>query len=254
MNLVFASGFLVPQRFLGFDYFRGIKAQFEVRHETLLPVVSPLAGTAKRSHELADAIHRTFPDGEIHIIAHSMGGLDSRVLIAQNLHGLSDPGRIASLTTLSTPHRGSPVADLIADPKPNGPHGAILDEAVALMARFGVDTGAISDLTTAGASRLPDVAKTHQHIRYRSYFAAGRPGPRATSGLLAATHQFVQDVTGQKNDGVVALESASYGDFQTPFWECDHAEMVGYNFDNIPNLGGSRFDHHAHFEEIVAGL
>src|ERR1700693_665055 len=120
MNLVFASGFLVPQRLLGIDYFRGLKDHIAKAgvHEALFPRVPP-AGTSKvRAQALADAIQQKFPAGEVHIIAHSMGGLDSRTLIAGNLHGLSDPGRIKSLTTVSTPHRGSPVADLLGGPHP----------------------------------------------------------------------------------------------------------------------------------------
>src|SRR4051794_38918686 len=72
----------------------------------------PLDTSEKRAGKLADTIDQKFPAGAIHIIAHSMAGLDSRSLIGRNLHGLSAPGRIASLTTLSTPHLGSPVADL----------------------------------------------------------------------------------------------------------------------------------------------
>ena len=52
--------------------------------------------------------------GDLHIIARtSMGGLDSRFLLSNNLLGLAD--RVVSLSTVSTPHRGSPVADLIWD-------------------------------------------------------------------------------------------------------------------------------------------
>jgi triacylglycerol lipase len=55
---------------------------------------------------------------KINIIAHSMGGLDARFFIS-HLQPPDDPdhtwgtsGRIASLTTISTPHRGSFMADV----------------------------------------------------------------------------------------------------------------------------------------------
>ena len=94
MNLVFASGVLVPQHILGVDYFRGIKAHVEANgHHAVFPQV-PVTGTvAERAVALADAIAAVYPAGPIHIIAHSMGGLDSRFLIANNLNGLSEPGR-----------------------------------------------------------------------------------------------------------------------------------------------------------------
>src|SRR5690348_17253469 len=116
MNLVFASGFLIPQQFLGIHYFRGLDTH--LAGKPLFHVVPPVGTSEDRARILGDAINERFPSGPVHIIAHSMGGLDSRTLIARNYHGLSQPGRIASLTTLSTPHRGSPVADLLAGPKP----------------------------------------------------------------------------------------------------------------------------------------
>src|SRR3954466_4847329 len=85
MNLVFASGFLVPQHLLGIDYFRGLRDHFAGRHATLFPFVPPMGTAEERALVLADAIAGAYPEGEIHIIAHSMGGLDSRILIARNI-------------------------------------------------------------------------------------------------------------------------------------------------------------------------
>jgi triacylglycerol lipase len=87
MNLVFASGFLVPQHLLGIEYFRGLQAHVaEGRvHAALFPEVPPIGTCEDRARVLADAIFQAYPDGAVHIIAHSMGGLDSRSLIANNL-------------------------------------------------------------------------------------------------------------------------------------------------------------------------
>jgi triacylglycerol lipase len=253
MNLVFASGFLVPQHLLGINYFRGLEEHLKGKHETLFPDVGPLETSEERASELADAINnKKFPDGPIHIIAHSMGGLDSRSLIGRNLHGLSAPGRIASLTTLSTPHRGSPVADLLVGPKPTGALDLLMFEAVRhALGQLSIPTGALGDLTTEGASRIPDVAKTHPHIRYRSCFAAGRPKPLPTCLILVPTHHYVHSVTGEANDGVVALNSARYGEFQEPFFPCDHVDLVGHNLDPP---GFSQFNHFAAIEALIAQL
>jgi triacylglycerol lipase len=253
MNLVFASGFLVPQSFLGNGYFRGLEAHLEGRHATLFPAVPPLASSAERAPLLADAIQQNFPEGPVHIIAHSMGGLDGRTLIALNRHGLSAPGRIASLTTLSTPHRGSPVADLLAGPRPDDLRRLTYDAISQAIAALGIPTGALSDLTAHSASRVPDVTATHPHIRYRSYFASGRPGLLQTCFALAATHHYIRAVTGQANDGLVALDSARYGEFQETFWPCDHADMVGHNLDSL-DLGNFQFDHFAAIDAIVGQL
>jgi triacylglycerol lipase len=250
MNLVFASGFLVPQHVLGINYFNGLEERLKGRHETLFPDVPPLDSSAKRASELADQIDQRFPQGAIHIIAHSMGGLDSRSLIGRNLHGLSDPGRIASLTTLATPHRGSPVADLLVRSRPFGLPGLVYDAVSHAFGQLSLPIGALGDLTTAGALKIPDVAKTHPHIRYRSCFAAGRPMPfLPTCLILGLTHDFV----GQPNDGVVAQASARYGEFQEPFFQCDHADLVGHNLDP-PEFGGFQFDHFAAIEALIGKL
>ncbi len=254
MNLVFASGFFVPQHILGIDYFRGLKAHVEGNgHQALFPEVPPLGTCEVRAEVLADAIQRAYPKGPVHIIAHSMGGLDSRTLIARNLDGLSSPGRVASLTTVSSPHRGSPVADLLAGPKPEGLRRLLYEGVSHAIGLLGIPTGALANLTEEAASRVPDAAKTHPHIRYRSYFASGRPGPLPTCFALGPTHHYIHAVTGQENDGLVALRSAKYGEFQEPFWRCDHIDTIGHNLDTA-DLGGFRFDHFAAFDAIISRL
>jgi triacylglycerol lipase len=253
MNLVFASGFLVPQHLLGINYFRGLSAHLEGTHATLFPVVPPIGTSEERARVLADAIQQKYPEGVVHVIAHSMGGLDSRTLIARNLNGLSVPGRIASLTTLSTPHRGSPVADLLVGPRPDGPRRLVYEGVSQALGLLGVPTGALGNLTTESALRVPDAAQTHPHIRYRSYFASGRSGYLPTCFALAATHHYIHSVTSLANDGVVDLDSARYGEFQEAFWQCDHVDMVGHNLDN-DDLGGFRFDHFAAIDAIINQL
>jgi triacylglycerol lipase len=256
MNLVFASGFLVPQHLPGINYFDGLEERLKGRHETLFPDVGPLETCDKRGNELADQINKKFPQGAIHIIAHSMGGLDSRSLIGRNLHGLSDPGRIASLTTLSTPHRGSPVADLLVGPKPIAidPRRVVYEAASRALGQLDIAIGALEDLSTAGALRIPDVAKTHPHIRYRSCFAAGRPQPfLPTCLLLLLTHDYLRSIKDQPNDGVVALDSAIYGEFQEPVFQCDHADLVGHNLDPA-GLNKFQFDHFVAIEALIGGL
>jgi triacylglycerol lipase len=255
MNLVFAGGFLVPQHLLGIDYFRGLQAHIAKAgaHAALFPAVPPIGTCEDRARVLADAIQQAYPNGAVHIIAHSMGGLDGRTLIARNLQGLSNPGRIASLTTVSTPHRGSPVADLLAGPRPDDQRRLVYDAISHAVGLLDVNAGALANLTTEAASRVPDAAQTHPHIRYRSYFASGRSGPLPTCFALAPTHHYIHAVTGQENDGVVALDSARYGEFQEPFWHCDHVDMIGHNLDTA-DLGRFQFDHFDAFDAIISQL
>jgi triacylglycerol lipase len=254
MNLVFASGFLFPQHLLKLDYFRGLKAHLAGRHAALFPEVPPVGDSEERARALAEAIHQAFPEGPVHIIAHSMGGLDGRTLIARNHRGLSAPGRIASLTTLSTPHRGSPVADLLAGPRPDSLQRLlVLNTITQVIDLLGVPSGALENLTSECAARVPDVRATHPHIRYRSYFAAGRAGARPTCFILSPTHHYILGVTGEANDGLVTLSSARYGEFQEPHWPCDHVDMVGHNLDSA-DLGEFQFDHFTHIDAIISKL
>jgi triacylglycerol lipase len=213
--------------------------------------VDPLASAAVRAQQLADQIQAGFPSGSVHIIAHSMGGLDCRVLIGNNLNGLA--GRIASLTTLSTPHQGSPVADLLAGDGPDDKRRAIVD----VISRLGLNTDALVNLTTTEAKKLPNVQST-PGIRFRSYPASGRPKDflrfvptPPTAALFVLSNAFIKGLTGEDNDGLVTPTSATFGEVQTVL-QCDHADMIGYNL-NGP-LDPFQFQHLDLFDEIIGKL
>lgn len=89
-----------------------------VRAEIHRARVSPTASIRKRAAELATTIAATAPpDGPIHIIGHSTGGLDARLLVTPNVD-LGDGGldvealasRVRSVVTVNAPHRGTPLA------------------------------------------------------------------------------------------------------------------------------------------------
>jgi triacylglycerol lipase len=264
MNLVFASGFFIPQHVLGVvDYFRGLEDHIKKagKHKACFPDVGALDRCEDRAKMLAQGIHKTFPDGEIHIIAHSMGGLDSRMLIERNHLGLS--GRIKSLTTVATPHFGSPAADLVLGERPKE-ESIKFGDAIAGVIRFlGLADGALRDLTTKGAAATPDPRQSHPGIRYRSYAAVGRPAgllgflglPRKkTAAAFLPTHGYLESVPdGGENDGVVPFRSAQYGEFQQDdLWQCDHADAMGYNLDTP--IFGFRFKHLDAYDAIIRQL
>jgi len=258
-----ASGFLVSQRIGRLDYFRGVQERLEkAGHVVLTAEVGPLASADARARRLAQAINRKFGVSPVHIIAHSMGGLDCRVMIGRDHGGLKAPGRVLSLTTLSTPHRGSPVADLLAGSGPDDVRRKFFDVA----ARLGVDVGALRDLTSDIDEGFPDVATECPYIPCRSYATSGRVGSRPTARSLMATHDYVKAKTGEDNDGVVTVSSAMYGEFKGA-WPCDHIQAVGYDLDTLFLFGkinqlvlgvfGSatpEFLHLAKFDEIVGDL
>src|SRR5712691_10689104 len=90
------------------EYFRGVREALEAAgNRVLVARLSRTAGVAQRAGELKRFIDRHVPTGSVHVLAHSMGGLDSRHMI--NHLGMAN--RVHSLTTIGTPHRGTAYVD-----------------------------------------------------------------------------------------------------------------------------------------------
>src|SRR5260370_42271499 len=90
------------------NYFPGISEALEqAGNRVLIPNLSPTGGTAQRAKQLKDFLLEHSPNEPVHLLAHSMGGLDSRYMISR----LGMANHVLTLTTLGTPHRGSSFAD-----------------------------------------------------------------------------------------------------------------------------------------------
>jgi triacylglycerol lipase len=79
--------------------------------------VSPTASLRKRASEVASYIAETAPPrGPIHLVGHSTGGLDCRLLLTPGADlGIDLPleplaERVRSLVTVTSPHHGTPLA------------------------------------------------------------------------------------------------------------------------------------------------
>ena len=87
--------------------------------------VHPTASIRRRAVRLARTIAETSggSDDPIHIVGHSTGGLDARLVASPTVHlpGVSAAdfawlSRLRSVTTLNTPHYGTPLAAFFATP------------------------------------------------------------------------------------------------------------------------------------------
>ena len=130
MNIVLVHGILgfrnlVELGSIGMvPYFRDVAERFKARgHRVLAVELDKTAGVAKRAGQLGEQIASALgaggaldPAQKTHIIAHSMGGLDSRYLLSPANPAPNKP-RITSLTTIGTPHFGSPIADAVDNPQ-----------------------------------------------------------------------------------------------------------------------------------------
>jgi triacylglycerol lipase len=159
---------------------------------------------------------------QVHLVAHSMGGMDSRFMISK----LDMADRILSLTTIGTPHRGSPIADLVGAAAPPG-----FDLVVE---RAGIDIKGIADLTTTACARFNQEVLDSPKVRYFSI--AGRYDPPRVLGVpvgvLALTHDIVRNKEGD-NDGAVSVESARFGQRQENWtflgtWPVNHFRQINW--------------------------
>src|SRR5579883_1337727 len=101
---------------LDVTYFAGVIGDLATIGETQVyaTVAPPYDTSENRARAIApqiDAIRMKTGKARVNIVGHSQGGMDARVLASPN--GLALGDRIASVTTIATPHRGSQVADLV---------------------------------------------------------------------------------------------------------------------------------------------
>ena len=98
---------------LQISHWRGIREVLESNGcEVLITRVAATASIADRAATLEALISEKYPGRQVNLVGHSMGGLDCRYLISQIQPKTFQP---ITLTTISTPHRGSPFADFLID-------------------------------------------------------------------------------------------------------------------------------------------
>ncbi|HEV7571951.1 MAG TPA: alpha/beta fold hydrolase [Thermoanaerobaculia bacterium] len=243
-------------------YFNGVKKYLEgLGHRVLVPEVSATGTIIDRGNDLASQILRAVSkDEKVHIIAHSMGGLDARHAIT---NVFKSPKPVATLITIGTPHRGSPVADAIETN--TGPLVALIPPFILAALELRKNAGALHDLTTAGGrefdARTPDV----EHVRYIQ--VAGNAARGGKELILFKLADAIADLKGEINDGVVTRSSAlrlpdlSIGPEEhenLDDWPGDHAAEVGWT---LPSFGSvlSRVlfqtpPHLKRYKELVAML
>ena len=169
-----------------------------------------------------------------------MGGLDARYALHRNISGVA--ARVASLSTIGTPHRGSPIADLIVGPAPGGRqlrrrvYRAVRRAAGGL----GLRTGALGNLTTGYARQFN---QEHPDIGDIPCFCYAGNRPKAY--LLRVAGAYIRDVgqtpAERENDGLVSVASASWKPLAEAPWPTDHLGEVGHTLS--PPRFASRFPH-----------
>jgi len=257
MNFVLAHGFLGFQRLFGVDYFNGVE-QFlrqafpRLTLRILVTQVNPVGRIHVRGRELGQQITAGLKAGtldpaeRVHIIAHSMGGLDARFCLSP---GNPDnvAAHVASLSTISTPHHGSAMADLLTSQ-------GRLSETWCARASAVLDLGGgLLDLTTPGAARFNEQYPNHPAVSYFSYAGRGRDGTPTTSLLMLPGYHVLKRAGAVASDGLVSVESAAWGESPEDPWSADHADEIGHDLNGGPRAKPA-FDYLARYQAILERL
>lgn len=258
-------------------YFR-VADDLRGRGETVFEsVTAPFDSSEVRAQMLARYLDTVvFPQtgaAKVVLIAHSQGGLDARWLISRLGYG----DRVAALVTVSTPHRGTRVADAVSGTVPGVSDGLL--NAVATL--FGVSynearsradlRAAFVSLSEQNADGFNRSVPNDPRVTYWSY--AGRTNRRSgreqcgdavianspgavdnTTLALLPFAVFLEqgDSALHVNDGLVEVRSARWGRFMGCV-PADHFDEIGQVAHLIPNLE-SGFDHRAFYRDMVRRL
>lgn len=249
--------------------------------------VAPFKGVSDRAAQLAKDVDAalleckakpTCEGSKVHVIAHSMGGLDARFLIAKLGYG----DRVASLTTISTPHRGSAIADVVLKVIPDDLDGAINALASvygrSFTAKELADNSDIEAALTSISEKTTKetfnpTIKDDPRVTYLSWAGVseiiGIPNPKddaACEGtlhtrlgfrdgmdlsLVLASPFVAHGLELRPNDGFVTVESAKWGKFKGCI-PADHLDEVGQPKDGKNLLTG--FDHIVFYRKVASAL
>ncbi len=226
-----------------FEYFFGIPDLLRAAGNRVQTVNLTAWHTIEtRAEELKEQIERAFPDGEkVNLIGHSMGGLDARY--ATSKLGMSE--RVASVTTIGTPNRGTRICDLGVKAVPVGAREAI-EKIMGYVDSSHMGLEQVSckyhkETFSVEAADAPGVG----------YFSATsvirNPVYKTALPVFWISNQVIRLLEGE-NDGFVSEESSKWGQHICTYVG-DHYGQIGQF------LGRSRgLDHYQFFTDIATRL
>lgn len=228
MKIILAHGVL-GFRVLGpLEYFNGVAAHLATLGVKVATAqVNPIGSVAERAATLAEFIVHEAAGERVCVFAHSMGGLDARFALSNNV--LDVARHVATLVTIGTPHLGSPVADAIQNGKAD-----VLHVRVELK----LNQAALHDLTTAVATKADLAMADVEGINYLA--VAGDMTQEGAHSSFAMRTIAALGGLNEPNDGVVTVKSATTrcGKEQPKkqpaiIWPTDHAGEVGWDLDTL---------------------
>jgi triacylglycerol lipase len=184
---------------------------------------------------LKDTIDRILLETEsekVNIIAHSKGGIDSRYLIWRHNYG----DKVASLTTVSTPHHGAELADLIFQQRIV--HTNMTKRALDIFGRLYGDINPDMfnlnyQLTTVNMKQFNQIVVKDERVFYQSYYTTMR-NP-FDDIMFFYSFLYIRRVSGA-NDGIVSEVSSMWSDNITKIERISHAEIVDFKKRKISGI------------------
>jgi triacylglycerol lipase len=118
--IVLVPGIFAFDTIAGIDYWYQIPSAIESRGGTVfVPKINAFDGSVERGEQLIAQLDEIKASSggkftKFNLMGHSQGGVTSRYVMTVR------PDLVASVTSMSTPHTGSPVADLVTSVAPGG--------------------------------------------------------------------------------------------------------------------------------------
>ncbi|GHV74985.1 hypothetical protein AGMMS49940_22870 [Spirochaetia bacterium] len=200
---------------------------------------------------------------KVNIIAHSKGGIDSRYLIWKYNFG----DKVASLTTISTPHHGAELADLLykqgtiranaamgvldtigelygdsnLSPYVNYQVTTTIRDALEILGKFYGDKNPNLfklnyQLTTENMKQFNETVKMDPRVYYQSMYTTMNNS--FDELMLFYTHWYIDKISG-RNDGVVSKKSAEWGNNSTEMKYRRASSAVSFNQKTYSNHGNN---------------
>lgn len=189
---------------------------------------------------------------KVNIIAHSKGGLDCRYAISE--FGLGP--LVASLTTVSTPHRGCLFAEKLLYAIPESVQKKVAHAYNVTLTALGDETpdflSAVGDLTAKACGERNEKLTFPEGIFAQSVGSV-MEHPRKGQFPMNLSYRYVKAYDGE-NDGLVGESSFAFGEKYT-LLRCDgkrgisHCDMIDLSRENIKG-----FDVRAFYTELVSDL
>ncbi|ODV95183.1 hypothetical protein PACTADRAFT_49931 [Pachysolen tannophilus NRRL Y-2460] len=153
---------------------------------------------------------------KVNLIAHSMGGLDARYLISK----IEQKNyKVMSLTTISSPHHGSGMADYIIN------NFKLSDKEVKQGPLQKIIPRSIFELTTDYVNNhfnkeVPD----DSNVKYFSYGSRFVP---SFYNVFYFSWKIIYETQGD-NDGMVGVESSKWGKYLGTLENVDHLDLINW--------------------------